>query len=433
MEFYGSRHPGVAGRWKSSPEAFRVTEISSYPRPDDAGDFTVLRVISRDWEQHELGGAIARRLGLPARSLVWAGTKDRRAVSERLASYRGAPPGAPLDLPGVEIVEAYRARDGLVLGHHYGNSFDLRVDELAAPAEEAVPAYRAVADELRAAGGFPNFFGPQRFGEVRPITHEVGRWLVRGDLERAVDAYLIDRPKFGKEGVGDAARAAYGEHRDAARALAEFPAEYRFERLLLEHLARGHSAERAFRALPRDLRLLFVHAFQALLFNEWVSRRARSGLALDRPVAGDHLLRIGRDGTTRSREEIPVEADNLPECTELVQRGRAAVAGPLVGFGTSVGSGAPGELLRGVLTDERVSPSDFRVRVAPEVASAGAWRPVLVPLPPLGIAPEGGASVRFRFALPKGAYATVLLREFLKSGAEASGPPSDEHHSARAY
>jgi len=413
--FFGSSASGVPARLKATPDAFRVTEISSYPLPDPEGEFSVLRVVSQDWEQHELSAAIARRLGLATSSLDWAGTKDRRAVAERLVSYRGALPREDLDLPRVRVVEAYRARDGLVLGHHYGNSFDLRLDELALPPERATEVFRAVEKELRAAGGFPNFFGPQRFGEVRPITHEVGRWVVRGDLARAVEVYLVDRPAGGKAGVGDAARAAYAEHHDAMRALREFPSEYRFERTLLEHLARGHPPERAFRGLSRDLRLLFVHAFQAYLFNLWMTRRAELGVPFDRPVEGDHILRLGRDGTVRSQEGIPAGADNLTECTDLVTRGRAQVAGPLVGYETPPGVGVPGEILEQLLREEGVDRAMFRLRAAPEVASKGAWRPVLVPLPPLFIAPDGVDGVRFRFALPRGAYATVLLREFLKS------------------
>jgi tRNA pseudouridine13 synthase len=414
LGFFASQSPGVPGRLKSTPEAFRVSEISSYPRPDPDGPFTVLRIVSQGWEQHELGGAIARRLGLEAPTLAWAGTKDRRAVAERLLSYRGPPPTEPLGLPRVEVVEAYRARDGLVLGHHYGNSFDIRVVELARPAEEALAAYRSIERELRTAGGFPNFFGPQRFGEVRPITHEVGRWVVRGDLARAVETYLVDRPTGGRQGVGDAARAAYGEHRDAARALREFPREYRFERTLLEHLARGHPAERAFRALPRDLRLLFVHAFQSYLFNLWLTGRAATGRPLNSPAPGDWLLRQGRDGTVRSQEGIPVATDNQEECVDLVARGRALLAGPLVGFATPPPSAAEDPILRRVMEAEQVTPAMFRLSQAPEVASRGAWRPIVLPVPPIDLSAEGPDVVRFRFALPKGAYATVLLREFLK-------------------
>lgn len=419
MEFYLTTSLPVPGRIKVDADDFRVSEISSYPLPDPSGPYCVLRVASRDWEQHELGAAIARRLGLPTRSVQWSGTKDRRAVADRLLSYRGPPPEGDLGLPGVRVLEAYRARDGLVLGHHYGNAFEVRVTELTGPVGEAVVAFRGTESALRAAGGFPNFFGPQRFGEVRPVTHEVGRAVVQGDLAGAVDTYLTARPVGGSAGTGDQARREYAEHRDPARALREFPPEYRFERTLLEHLARGHPPERAFRALSRDLRLLFVHAFQALLFNRWVSRRRAGGLPLDRPVAGDRILRLGRDGTVRSQEAIPVSTDNEHECQELVGRGRALLAGPLVGHETPREAGPVGALLDALLADERVERGMFRLPAAPELASRGAWRPVLLAVPPTGLAP-GGEAVTFRFALPKGAYATVYLREFLKPGAVSS-------------
>ena len=414
IDFYLSRAPGVPGRTKSSDDDFRVREISTYPRPDPEGPYTVLRVESRGWEQHELAAAIGRRLGLPGRSVQWSGTKDRRAVAERLLSYRGPPPVGPLGLPGVVLTEAYRARDGLVLGPHYGNAFEIRITELAANPADAAVAYRAVETELRAAGGFANLFGPQRFGEVRPVTHAVGRALVQGDAAEAVDLYLTARPSGGSIGAGDAARAEYATHRDAARALREFPREYRFERSILERLADGAAPDRALRALPLELRRLFIHAYQAFLFNRWASARWAAGVSLARPAAGDTILRVGRDGTVRSREGIAVAADNVAECAALVERGGAFLAGPLVGTDTPV----PGESdpLGRLLTEEGVVPAQFGVPVAPELASRGAWRPVLLPVPPLGTTAAQDAVV-FRFALPKGAYATILLREFLKVGA----------------
>jgi len=416
LEFYLTDTPGAPALLKGSPEEFRVTEISSYPRPDPAGAFTILRITSHDWEQHELGAALARRLGLAPHAIAWSGTKDRRAVAERLLSYRGAPPDGELGLPRVELLEAYRARDGLVLGHHFGNAFEIHVAPVDADPGSADRSYAATESALRAAGGFPNFFGPQRFGEVRPITHEVGRALVRGDPAAAVDVYLVAVPPGTAPGRGDAARAAYASHRDPVRALREMPAEYRFERALLERLARGRSATQALRGLSRDLRLLFVHAYQSYLFNRWVGARHRAGLPLTGPVAGDRVLRLGRDGTVRGLDAVPVDADNREECAALVARGGARLAGPLVGYETPIEDGPVGRLLGDLLTEEAISPTAFRIPFAPEISSRGAWRPVLLPLPPLARTPDA-AGVWFRFALPKGAYATVLLREYLKVGA----------------
>lgn len=420
IEFYLARHPGVPGRLKATPEEFVVREVSNYPVPDPSGPYTILRVQSRGWEQHELAEAIGRRLGLPRRAIAWSGTKDRQAVSERLFAYRGPLPSGPVDLPNVTVQDAYAARDGLVLGQHYANAFSIRVSGLARP-EEAREAYRAIALELREAGGFPNFFGPQRFGEVRPITHEVGRALVRGDLPGAVEIYLVGRPKVGAEGVGDAARASYAEHRDARRALGEFPAAYRFERSILERLARGQPPERAFAALPFELRRLFVHAFQSYLFNRYLSARRAAGIPLARPVPGDRIVRLGRDGSLRSKESSDVAEENLVECTDLVARGRAYVAGPLLGAGAFPDQGASGELVRQLASAEGIGPRSFDVPVAPELASQGAWRPMLLPVPPIGWRTDSGG-VWFDFALPKGAYATALLREFLKDGGPAAAP-----------
>jgi tRNA pseudouridine13 synthase len=426
LEFYATETPGGGGPIKERSEDFRVTEISAYPMPDPAGAFAVLRIASRNWEQHELAQRIAQRLGLPPHAVDWAGTKDRRAIAERLLSYRGPVPDR-LDLPDVELLEAYRARTGLVLGHHYGNSFEIRVPAEATPSAELSDRFRATAEAIRSLGGFPNLFGLQRFGEVRPVTHLVGRELVRGNVAGAVDLYLTALPD-GPDSPGAAARLAYAEHRDPARALREFPPHFRFERTILDHLARGQPPERALRALSRELRLLFVHAYQSLVYNRWISRRVALGMSLTEPEDGDSLLRVTRDGTVPGTSPIPVRADNLPESTDLVRRGRARLAGPLVGFETTGSIGRPGEILERLLSEEGIDRHGFELPSSPDLASPGTWRPALVPSPPLALhsdPPVGegeiarGPGVWFRFALPKGSYATVLLREFTKPGARA--------------
>ena len=431
LGLYATEGPGVGGHLKEQPEDFVVREISLFPRPDPDGAFSVLRVVSRNWEQHELGARLAQRLHLPPNAISWAGTKDRRAVTERLASYRGPLPSEGFSMPEVEIVDAYTAREGLVLGHHFGNGFDIRLAGLEG-VPEAVSRIDSIRAELVSLGYFLNYFGAQRFGEVRPVTHDVGRAIVRGDIAGAVETYLTEVPP-GATSAGDEARREYREHHDAARALREFPEAFRFERLLLDRLARGQPPERALKALSRELRMLFVHAYQALLFNRWLTERLRRGLSPVDPVEGDVLLRVRRDGTIPGTDPVPVSSDNLPECTELSRRGRARLAGPLVGFATQLGSGSSRELLERLLAEEGITPAHFELPKLPEIASRGTYRPVTVALPPIGITvppPEASgpsASVRFHFALPKGSYATVVMREFQKTGA-TSGVPSN-----RAY
>jgi tRNA pseudouridine13 synthase len=420
LRCYASSTPGTGGRLKAVPEDFEVREISAYPLPSEDGPYTILRIESRMREQHALVGSIARALQLPPGAIAWAGTKDRRAVTEQLLSIRAPPIDASrLDLPGLRVLDAYRARAGLVLGHHYGNAFRLRISEVPLDPEQTRERIEATLAQLRSVGGLPNYFGLQRFGEVRPVTHLVGRALLRGDVAGAVELYLA--AELGAEtGPGAEARRAYRAHRDAQRALVEYPAAFTFERRMLEHLAQGHPPERAFRALPRELRVLFIHAYQAWLFNEYVSGRLERGLSLEVPAPGDTVLRVARDGTFPGTGAVPVSSDNLEEATALVRRGLGRLAGPLYGSGTGELSGVPLEILGPLLEREALTGSSFLLPATPDLASEGTWRPMLLAVPPLGrtvLPAEGGAlpsAYRLTFSLPKGAYATVLLRELMK-------------------
>ncbi|MDE1819798.1 MAG: tRNA pseudouridine(13) synthase TruD [Euryarchaeota archaeon] len=436
LETYATSRPGTGGRWKISPEDFEVDEISRYPLPDPQGRFTIVRAEAHDVEQNALVQRIQRALGLPPGAVGFAGTKDRRAVTRQLLSIPVRPERlGELRLSGVRLEGAYCAAEGLALGHLYGNRFRLRVGGIEGPPEEIAAKAQGILEELRALGGFANFFGPQRFGEVRPVTHVVGRALVKGSAKEAVDAYLI-------AGVGEKvpegheARAAYADHRDASRALREFPVTFSFERTLLRKLAEGKSGEQALRALPRSLRQLFVHAYQSFLFNRLLSRRLKEGLPLGGPIPGDRVIRLAPDGLDRGSLPVPVSEDNLPEASAWVRSGRARVAGALVGTETSLQEGVPGRLLREVLDEEEVQPRAFHLPEAPELSSRGTYRAFLAPLP-LRLFPEGtpraeqehegahpssqGGSLRFDLVLEKGQYATVLLREFLKVGAAPVG------------
>jgi tRNA pseudouridine13 synthase len=421
LAFYATLGPGVGGVLKKDPSDFRVQELSAYPRPDPDGPITILRIESRGWEQHELAQRLAGQLGLPNHAIRWEGTKDRRAIAERILSYRGAPPApGAITLPNVELREVYRAREELVLGHHYGNRFDLWLRDVEGTPESVGDRTGRIREELAASGGFPNFFGGQRFGEVRPITHTVGLALVRGDPAQAVEVYLCAMP-LGERPLGSTARREYAQHHDPIRALRDFPPAFRFERQLLDHLARGHSPERALQALGRPLRTLFVHAYQSHLFNRYLSRRHAEGLSAVEPEAGDWLLRVARDGTVPGRDPVPVSNDNLSEAKLLVAEGKARLVGPLVGFDTPMLEGRGGALLDAILAEDGVTRDGFRLPATPDLASAGNWRPFWCPTPPIemSIDHQGSTpSVHFLFNLPRGTYATVLLREFMKHRAD---------------
>src|SRR5439155_1278215 len=95
----------------------------------------------------------------------------------------------------VDILDAFRSDRPLELGDLAGNRFRIVVRDLPVEPEIAAKTVEETARALRIAGGFPSFFGIQRFGSIRPITHVVGRHLVRGEFREAVEAYVTNRSR----------------------------------------------------------------------------------------------------------------------------------------------------------------------------------------------------------------------------------------------
>ena len=462
IDYYVSGADGIGGRLRESPEDFRVRELEAFePEPlgADTGSYPelVVRVTLRDWDTNDFARRVSDALGISRERVSWAGTKDKRAVTTQLFTLRGVDPDDLPEIRGAEIEPLGRAGRGLSFGDLAGNAFEIRV---AGAVDEAPERVADVVSDLRAfAGGgddasdggdatddatvgVPNYFGQQRFGSRRPVTHRVGLAVVRDDFREAVRLYAGNPSEtepddtraardrvdaaFGVAGESDPAADGTGDG-DWEACLDAIPGKLRFERSMVHRLAErdvspdappDHEDWRhALEAVPSNLQRLFVNAAQSSLFNRVLSERLRRGLPFDRPVAGDVACFADSDApdelyapdTDRLQR---VDEDRVSVVTRHCERGRAFVTAPLVGTETDLGGGEPGEIEREVLADAGIEPGDFAL--PGEFDSSGTRRAILL-RSDLGVTFEAG-DPRFAFALPSGSYATVLLREFTKSG-----------------
>ena len=449
VEHYVSDAPGIGGRLRARDEEFRVRELETVdaaPLGADPGDYPYLlvRATLRGWDTNDFASALSDAMGASRERISWAGTKDRNAVTTQLFSVRDA---TPEDLPALgnaDLEPVGRFGRNLEFGDLAGNEFrivvrDARPErapaitrELRAFARGERPgdgpttgAADEAADDASLGAGrtrvaVPNLFGQQRFGSVRPVTHEVGLAIARGDWKGAVMAYLGE-PSEDEPDDTRAARAFVEESRDWDAALDRFPHRLGFERTLLGVLAsRDGEGPAAFRAaleaLPWNLQRLFVNAAQSYAFNLTLGERLRRGLPFARPVPGDVVCFT----ETRGELRVPdpdrtqrVTDERVETVARHCERGRAYVTAPLVGTETAFAGGEPGEIERAVLDDLGLAPADFDLPGA--FGSEGTRRAILVGTD-LGVerAPEGENALAFEFALPKGSYATALLREYLK-------------------
>jgi tRNA pseudouridine13 synthase len=211
------------------------------------------------------------------------------------------------------------------------------------------------------------------------------------------------------------ARRVYEETRDPSAALAAYPPQLDPERDMLRRLQKRPGDWRhSLLAHPMNLLLLFVHAHQSLLFNEILSARVAAGLGLNTAQVGDRVMGMDEEGI---RTHL-VTAANRARVQKELDLGRATLTALLPGMTAPLAEGEPGQIEQDVLDDHGVDLADFRIRELPELASDGRRRGILQPVRGLAVewveAGDGGADPVFSFALGKGSYATVVMREFMK-------------------
>ncbi|MDR3074621.1 MAG: tRNA pseudouridine(13) synthase TruD [Candidatus Methanoplasma sp.] len=416
MSFYISDTDGTGGRIKKEPEDFIVDEISDRPEHSAGGRFVIAEVTSRNWETNRLVRLLSRNIGMSREKVGFAGTKDKRAVTTQLMSFEcGMDSLLNVNLKDVEIKNPYTAKRGIQIGDLIGNSFRIRVTECDADKDTVSDILDAVSSAVKENKGFPNYFGVQRFGVVRPITHKVGELIVRGDLEGAVRCYVSDPSSFEDEATA-AVRRSLSENSDwSGRLLDGMPESLSFEKLMVGHIVSHPGDWRgAIGELPKNLQMMFVHAYQSYLFNRMLSGRMRRGLPLDRPVVGDVVIPLDSDRVPQHDNPIVTVPGNIDLVSRQVGSGRALITISLFGSESRTTEGEMGEIERSVIGEEGISESDFIVPGLPHCSSKGSRREILCPVSDLTHAvSDDGYEVSF--SLSKGNYATCLMREYMKS------------------
>lgn len=441
---------GVGGLLKVRVEDFRVEEVSKVPALDPKGRFTVARVTLYNWETNRLLNRLAKSCGISRNRIFASGLKDKRAVTTQILvidAPRKKVEGVSISDCEIEIIGRTHQKVGM--SDHDGNRFTITVRGCCYPdgspmdGKEAlmrVQRIRKGLSENLGADVFPNWIGPQRFGANRPVTPLVGRAVVDGDYERAVDVYLGMQ---GNRSTEDTAsfRKMWRDSRDPAACLEIIPKHLGYERDMLNRLSADKSDWfGAFKSLPQSLQLLTIHSLQSLAFNHSLSARLSSGLSLIEPALGDIVAPLKVSGRIDVSKMAYVSETNLDRCRRNCRLGRLSLTGPLPGGASNLAEGAPGDIERKALEATDLQSMDWNVKKIPRLSSSGTRRPLCVPFSDFTVeeatevspsaevskrweegASEGerwspeGASLRLVFTLPPGTYATVLMREFMRS------------------
>jgi tRNA pseudouridine13 synthase len=430
---YASRTEGIGGKIRASPDDFIVEEVlidgskaSAHPEcvqrlTSGHGRYLVCVLIKKGWDTFAAIRAIAHQVGVSHGRINIAGIKDARALTAQHISIGGVPPQKALavNLNNLTLTPIRFSSEKISAKVLFGNQFGIVVRSIFGSSSEAHERTEKIKAELAELGGFPNFFGHQRFGTVRPVTHMVGRYLIQGKFEDAARVFLTEPSVFEHRKARNA-RKKLRETQDYKDCLKLFPRRLVYERLMLRYLANyPNDFLGAFRRLSRSIRLLFVQSYQSYLFNLFLSERINEGLPVNKARVGDYVVTLNEKGLPMGSVK-KAELSGLSEINKSICMGRMTVAIPMVGYDQLVSDGSQGQIETNILEQENITPEDFRCENMPEVGTPGGVRATITPLLDLNIEEieEGNDrdhfSMRFGFMLRKGSYATVALREFMK-------------------
>ena len=413
-ESFFSKTSGIGGKLRKKSEDFNVEEVVSIPgrshwiwmQESSNGKHQIVKIKANNWDTHVLVKELSRKLNIGQKSIGFAGTKDKRAITTQHFSVKTSRENlSAINLENIELEFLHSSIKPIRLGNLVGNKFKIKVTS-----SSNNDHITNIFSELE--GFFPNYFGIQRFGAVRPITHIVGEKIVQGDYEGAVLDYLtLGSPNFG----GHEGREYLSETKDFTKSLEKFPPHMLFERQLLGHLSRNKGDYTgAILQLPESLSKMLVHGYQSLIFNKVLDMRIKEGMDACLPQIGDYVMPADGYGGPDQRVTIEVTERNQSKLSKRCREGKAWVAGLLPGANSKFSKGRQGELEKEVMNAFGVEFKDFIIDEIPELSSYGMYRPLFQKYNDIEVDYDSDNPV-FSFWLHKGTYATSFLREIMKS------------------
>jgi len=250
---------------KQRPEDFIVEELTTV-RPEGKGPFALYRLEKVGMGTPEAVQAVCRKWKLRLRDVSYGGLKDRHAwTTQFLTIFRG--PRRHMKQSSLHLQYLGQLNEAFGPGQVSGNRFQVTLRDLSSTAIEACLSGFQEAARF----GVPNYFDDQRFGSVGPNRQFIARRLIEGDYERALKLALAEpyesdsaarkeEKRLLREIWGNWASLSQklrkGESSKVVAHLQDYPGDYRG----------------AFALLRPDLKSLYLAAFQSYLWNKMLAR-----------------------------------------------------------------------------------------------------------------------------------------------------------------
>lgn len=398
MECYCTNFAGIKGTIKETNEEFQVAEIIDYTflKPpyfslaqNNEHKFPLYLLEKHNIDSNHAVIEIKKQSGLKLRIM---GIKDAKAETSQYASCEQTK-NLPryIITPKTKLTLLGFLRTPLSKSALIGNSFKIKINQTS---DNDIHPFLLELNKIA------NFYGLQRFGSERMVTHLVGKALLERNYNKAIE-YLLSYTskydsKFSKE-IREKSR----DPKNYQKLIKILPKGMDLERLMLYTLVKGKDSIAVIRSIPINIRRLFVQAYQSYIFNKCLSSALLCNEDIQKCKDGDLCFEIEKPLVFGKIRRFREGIDSNNDVTPAIR---------LVGYNYQPGKNRFDHITKRILTDENISPTAFYLKDLQELSLQMGFRQTSLCCNEF----SHFGMLELSFKLPKGSYATTLLRELIK-------------------
>ena len=381
LNVYSTKFSGTNGKIKQNNKDFEVSEVISEKALDTISEetgFAVYNLRKNGIDTNHALHDVEKRFGLVLRAL---GLKDSNAITEQFVQAKTISRSLEkIDGKKYSLTRIGFSKKPIAKQDMLGNKFKIKISD----STKDISQFNEHDKIL-------NFFGYQRFGSKRPITHLVGKAIIQNDYQKAIDFLLNYSSKYDSE-ENNHYRKLIAERKSGLEIIEQLPRSMDIEIAVLRSLAKSNDQKTAIRQIPLHMRRFYVQAYQSYIFNKTLSMAFEYEEELFLPKENDVCYdRTGQLG----------KFQNEPDQRLTV---------PLVGHSYFKKTRFD-YYIQKILETEEVSPSEFLIKDFQEISIEGGFRNSSIQCDNFQTSND-----IIEFQLSRGSYATIVIREILKPG-----------------
>ena len=379
LNVYSTKFSGTNGKIKQNNKDFEVSEVISEKALDTISEetgFAIYNLRKNGIDTNHALRDVEKRFGLVLRAL---GLKDSHAITEQFVQAKTISrslekiDGKKYSLKRIGFSKKPIAKQDML-----GNKFKIKISD----STKDISQFNEHDKIL-------NFFGYQRFGSKRPITHLVGKAIIQKDYQKAIDFLLNYSSKYDSE-ENNQYRKLIAERKSELEIIDQLPRSMDIETAVLRSLAKSNDQKTAIREIPLQMRRFYVQAYQSYIFNKTLSMAFEYEEELFHPkesdVCYDRTSQLGKfQNEPDQRLTVPLVGHSYFKKTRFDY------------------------YIQKILETEEVSPSEFLIKDFQEISVEGGFRNSSIQCDNFQTSND-----IIEFQLSRGSYATIVIREIFK-------------------